>query len=173
MNDLPSLAFTEEDLDRLLHKWNEESKRSRWTLAAAGCAKKRDPRRELAKWVEGEARARLAGLGYTVTRMGPLDHFDLLVEGLRVEVKGATWSGCRYEANLRDNEADLLVFGCLDGSLHFFVMPFDVVRGRTVIKVTSHDPRDYMGRWAPYYEAWAWVADLKATCVNPWQLPLF
>lgn len=164
--------FTDADLDRALRKWREQSQRTRYTLRVAD-----DPRRRLAREVETEAAARLGALGFDVRATSHKAHFDLLAIGecgaLRCEVKAATWGGARYQFNLRDNDADAVLFGCLDGRLTWFVIPFEVVRGRRVVKVTAHNPADYVGRLTPYFEAWESLPELARSVRNPYQLTLW
>lgn len=128
---------------------------------------------------------RLLAHGYSVTRAGANAHYDLLVNGLRVEVKAAAYTD-RYQAALRSNDADVLILCCRsprplgeglgvrgdDVTDHYFVIPFDEVRGRTNIKITSADPTAYTGRLRTWYEAWPLIDQLIAAGVNHWQLPL-
>lgn len=133
-----------------------------------------DPRRLLAATVEADVVARLRARGYHVTRTGHNEHYDLLADGLRIEVKASTWSTAkhRYQAALRSNDADALVLGCKNGALHYFVIPFDELRGLTNICIYSLDPLFYTGRWSPYLEAWPLLDELIVTRHNDWQLPL-
>lgn len=128
-----------------------------------------DPRRVLARQVERAVRDRLERLGFTVSKTFHQCSYDLLVNGIRVEVKAARWDGRRYECNLRSNDADVLVFACIDGDTHFFVLPFDQVKGKTVIKITQHDPRDFLGSLIRWYEAWDIIDDLVRAGRNAWQ----
>lgn len=168
-------VFVEDPVDRLHRLAAKESQRAKYLLQHAtdrpATDRRDDDRRRLAREAEDAVADLLRSKGFFVARAATNAHFDLLANGLRIEVKASTWSG-RYEANLRDNDADALVFACKNGRLHFFVMPFDVVAGLTVIKVTREDPADYLGRWSPYLEAWPIVDDLIAKSINHWQLPL-
>ncbi len=167
-------AFVEDPVDRLHRLAAKESQRAKYLLQHANMRHEEDARRRrLAREAEDAVADRLKAKGFFVTRAAPNAHFDLLANGLRIEVKASTWSGRRYQANLRDNDADLLVFVCKNGRLHFFVMPFDQVKGLTVIKVTREEPADYLGRWSSYLEAWPIVDDLIAKSINHWQKPLF
>jgi hypothetical protein len=160
-------CVTEHDLFRLHKQARKDSQQTRYTLNHS-----LDPRRVLSRQIESEVADRLAEQGYTVTRMPHKERFDLLVNGVRVEVKAATWDGYRYQANLHGNRADVLVMACVDGCTRHFVIPFDRVSGLTVIKVTSHDPHDYIGRWTPFFERWELIDDLIASGFNSWQLPM-
>ena len=62
-----------------------------------------------------------------------------------------------------------LVFCCLDGQAHYFVIPFGEIRGKTVVEITRHDPRDITSRWLRYYEAWDILTDLIRAGRNAWQ----
>jgi len=123
-------------------------------------ARSDDPRKELAGYVEQMARVRLARMGYRVARQGYNDSWDLVCEGLRLEVKGATFSSRRYQAAIRNHQADLLLFGCQrpeDRPLTFFVIPAEAYRHVHHISIWSEDPRTYAGKWMVYLEAWPWV----------------
>lgn len=162
-------TITETDLARLHHNQQTWDKRQRFL----SYSRQLDPRRALARSVERDVRDRLAALGYIVTGTNHICSYDLLANGIRIEVKAANWDGSRYEANLRSNAADVLILACLDGDANFFVIPFDKVAGKTVIKITRHDPRDYIGQWTPYYDAWDLIDDLIRAGHNAWQLDLF
>lgn len=162
-------TITETDLIRLHHNQQSWDKRQRFLAYS----RQLDPRRQLARAVERHVRALIADRGYIVTKTSHTCNYDLLVQGIRIEVKAARWDGIRYEANLRSNDADALVFACIDSDIHFFVIPFGQVNGKTVIKITRHDPRDYIGQWMTYYDAWDILDDLVRAGRNPWQLDLF
>lgn len=162
--------MTESDLARLHLLQQRYDKAQRFT---APCARALDPRRILSRRIERHVRERIQAAGLICTSTSHKARYDLLVQGIRVEVKASRWDGARYEANLHGNAADLLIFGCLDGDLHFFVIPFDQVAGKTVIKITSHDPRDYVGQFMAYYEAWNLLDDQVRAGRNAWQPELF
>ncbi len=155
--------LSEADLERFLHRLWEEQRRGRYLLPE-------DPRHTLARRVERAVIQRLIGRGHQVSKAAPNEHWDLWADGIRIEVKAATWHG-RYQANLRGNDADVLILGCVNGDVHFFVIPFDRLEGRRHVAIWSPDPARYLGRWAPFYEAWEWLDALEVR--NPWQLPLF
>src|SRR3989304_1156466 len=166
------MGICEADLERL-HRVNQERDRrwrQWWVFRSA--VEGGDPRRQLANAVELQVMWRLEERGHLAVRQRHKAHFDLNVQGVRVEVKVSRWDGSRYEANLHNNEADVLGFGCLDGDVHFFVMPFEQAAGRTGIKVPCHDPRDY-ARWTMFYENWELVDELVRAGRNPWQLSLW
>lgn len=137
-----------------------------------GCDRQLDPRRVLARKMERLARAILAERGFSVAGTRHTENFDLLVQGIRVEVKASRWNGERYICNLHGNDADMLVWACVDGDVHWFVIPFDQVKGLTVLKIQSHDPRDYCGKWLRWYAAWDLLDEMIAAGRNAWQLEL-
>jgi hypothetical protein len=161
-------SLSEEDLARL-HEVNRKLDGRVRQALIFGAARQLDPRRVLARQIERQVRERIDELGIVVTGTRHKENFDLLAQGVRIEVKASRWYGKRYEANLHNNEADVLVFGCLDSDVHYFVIPFGEVRGRSVIQVTSHDPRDYFGRWMRWYGAWNVIGELVAAGCNAWQ----
>jgi hypothetical protein len=124
---------------------------------------------DLAKRVENQARAVLEGRGWRTTRTAHNEHFDLWCEGVRVEVKAARWND-RYQANLRANDADVLLFGCQNGRVHWFVIPWEALGDRRNLAIWSEDPEAYAGRWARFRDAWGVVADLVSDPPHPYQL---
>ena len=161
------LTLTDSSLDYMFRCWREQSQRTRYIQLPG-----EDPRSALAKLVESKVRDRLTDMGYAQTRTGHNDPFDLMVQGCRIEIKGAMCSTQGYRFNLRGNNADLLIIGCLNSKLHFFIIPFDLMRGISYLKIPSHDPLDYIGRWTTFYEAWPIVDEMVAMARNPWQIQL-
>jgi hypothetical protein len=135
-----------------------------------------DPRRLLAARIEADVVARLRARGCHVERTGHNDHYDLLANGVRIEVKASTWSPAvrRYQANLRGNDADICILGCHDPRNSpnplFFIIPFAELRGLINIAIHSLNPLSYTGRWSPYLEAWPLLDELIVTRRNDWQL---
>lgn len=120
-------------------------------------------------------------------QVNPTTHsapFDLWVSNcsraIKIEIKAArpyyrphkrSWT---YQANIRNYQADLLVFICvvppsrtvpparagmeagtgLHRRLHHFIIPVADLGHRQNISIWSRDPKTYTGRWAPYLEAW-------------------
>ena len=112
-------------------------------------------RKAFAHDIESAIIDRLRESGRFVSRTADGEHYDLIVDGLRVEVKAASLSGGRYQANLRANDADVLVFVCHDGEQqHYFILPFDRVRGLTHIEIRNADPSAYRGWMAAWRDAW-------------------
>jgi hypothetical protein len=132
----------------------------------------------LAYQVEGRLKRRLEAQGYQVYATPHNCPFDLWVAGVRVEVKASRWyehkRGGRYQANIRQHEADYLVFDCINGTDHYFVIPMAALGSRRSLEICSHDPADYGGQWAGYLENWSIIyqAVTEADEVS-WQPPLF
>jgi hypothetical protein len=135
-------------------------------------ARSDDPRKELAGYVEHQARLRLERLGFRVARTGYNDRWDLWCEGAKVEVKGATYRSRRYQAAIRNHKADVLLFGCKrQGALDFFVIPAPAYAHTNNIAVWSPNPADYQGQWSEFHNAW-WLMDAiisRAPAHQGWQ----
>lgn len=164
------MIWSDDPVERLHQQMWEWSRRARFVPIERAL----DARRVLANEVEANVAARLEAMGFYVATTTHKAHWDLLAcrdaGALRVEVKASIWHKNRYQFQLRDNQADALVLCCRDGMDNFFVIPFDQVAGITYIKITSHDPCDYVGRWMGYIEAWELFDDMAG--VNAWQMPL-
>lgn len=110
---------------------------------------------EFANASEARLIASLRAKGYDVLRMHIHHTFDLWVNGLRVEVKASTWqSGRRYQAHIRNHEADLVVFMAVNGEDHHFFIPMHVIKPRKTIEVGVYNVKHYTGIWARYFERW-------------------
>jgi len=122
-----------------------------------------DPTKELAGFAEHQAAARLRAMGYHVVRRGYNARFDLWVNGARVEVKASSWSSGRYQAHLRNHEADIVLWAVLtpQGDLVWYVVPQWALEGRANVAIWSQDPARYTGQWGEYENAWWW---LDAAC---------
>lgn len=166
-------------IDQLHHEVYEASRTWRVAAKRRWLQRPRDARRELADAIEADVRARLEMEGYFCQAQRHKAHFDLLCNGVRVEVKAARWYGERYQFNLRDNDADVVVMACVDeiaeldwNSVVNFVVPFAEVRGLTVIKITQRDPGLYTGKLAGWIERWDVIDQLVAKGCNQWQMAL-
>lgn len=134
-----------------------------------------------AKEIELLVRSELRRQGYRVKWTGFNEPFDLLVDGrLRVEVKGARVAykadrrNYRYQARVRNTDADVLVMVCVDedGCNHFFVIPAEQIQTGN-LSIANRDPASYGGRWSDFYGAWDRVKEALASAVTrPWQLGL-
>ncbi len=130
-------------------------------------------RKQFAHEVEGDIIDRLRADGKFVTRTADGEHYDLLVDGLRIEVKAAALSGGRFQAALRSNDADLLVFVCRgETESTYFVIPFERVRGLTHIEIRNADPSAYRGWMAAWRDAWHIVDQFIARGTNHLQMAL-
>jgi len=157
--------------DEELHRQHtQQSQHDRFVTRYYLTGHKPIERKKFAREVETAIANRLRDDGYSVSRSSANAHYDLLVNGLRIEVKAAALSDRRYQAALRSNDADVLIICCrsADGD-HYFVMPFDEARGKTHIKIPNADPTAYAGRLRVWYEAWNLIDQLIARGVNHWQ----
>ena len=159
-------------LHRLHQRYRKFQQRARYSRARSD-----DPRKELAGRVEHLALATLHRMGYRVSRCGYNDPWDLWCNGARIEVKGSTWSGRRYQAAIRNHRADVLLFGCQppNNELVFFVIPVRAYAHTRNIAVWTEDPAMYDGQWAEYYQAW-WYLDAtinRLPAHRGWQPALF
>ena len=159
-------------IDEQLHRAHvQQQQRDRFVMRYLAVAPA--DRKQFAHDVESAIIDRLRENHY-VSRAAANAHFDLLIDGLRVEVKAAALSGGRYQAALRANDADVIVFVCHDGERqHYFVMPFDRVRGLTHIEIRNADPAAYAGWMAAWRDAWYLIDQLIARGLNHWQPALF
>ncbi len=166
--------------DEQLHQQHaQQSQHDRFVTRYYLTGHKPVERKAFAREVETAIANRLRAGGYSVTRSSANEHYDLLVNGLRVEVKAAALSDRRYQAALRSNDADVLILCCRapspvedgEGDIidHYFVMPFDEVKGRTHLKISNADPTAYTGRFRVWYDAWQLIDQLIARGVNHWQ----
>jgi len=116
---------------------------------------------EFGRLAEQKVAYELHKRGHEVAFQGYRAPFDLLVDGrLRVEVKASRWHQqrggrrrYRYQANIR-NEADVVVFCCVNGDFHFFVIPAVAVGERRHLCVRRYDPGEYEGQWSEWLGAW-------------------
>ncbi len=148
-------TVTEEGLYEMHRRQRELEQRARYA--------KLDPRRMLGRMVEVAVSRQLAGMGYQVQRRGHNERFDLLIAGCcRVEVKASTWHraahGNRYQCRVH-NLADVLIFCCVNGSLHYFVIPWPALGQARNLAVWTYQPAAYTGQWAPYLESWGRMVD--------------
>jgi hypothetical protein len=118
-----------------------------------------DPRKELAGRVERLVQLRLERAGYHVQRNGYNAPWDLTVNGHRVEIKAATYKSGRYQAAIRNHQADLLIFACqAQIALHYFIIPAAAYAHTTNIAIWTPNPAHYTGQWSIFYNAWHFAA---------------
>lgn len=117
-----------------------------------------------------------AEFGYRSSRTKANAPFDMVIEGLRVEVKAAAWhdspKGGRYQANIRNHKADLVIFDCINGTDHFHIIPMAVIVPRKALAVWSYDPSASSGQWVGYLENWDYLTEAVAAANSVWQPPL-
>ena len=115
--------------------------------------------------------------GYRCSPTGNNDPFDLWIEGAKVEIKAATYNpaktGGRYQANIRNHTADILIFDCINGTHHVHFIPMIEISPRHHIAVWSYDPALSSGQWLPFLEAWDYLEQAVFEARHMWQLPLF
>ncbi len=163
-----SLWFYSDPIDRLHQLGLSISKNKPWLAA--------DYR--FVEWSAlDEIQTILTGRGYRVSRTKANSPFDLWVEGVRVEAKAARWHECmqggRYQAAIRNHQADLLIFDCINGAHHLHVIPMTAIGAVKSIAVWSYDPTRSKGRWAQFLDAWAELDKAIDAANFVWQLPLF
>lgn len=109
--------------------------------------------------------------------------FDLWVCGVRVEVKAARWEqrtpygkrgkGGRFQAHMRNHQADVIFFVAVNGRDHDFIIPQEAVGHRKTLEISSYDVSAYRGQWRPWLEAWDVLQGaIEATPDRPRQLQL-
>src|SRR5512139_54403 len=159
--------YTDAELLHMQHA--AQCKRDRFIMRYLAAPAPAD-RKQFAHDAETAIIDRLRACGYFVVRSQTNAHYDLIVDGLRVEVKSASLSGGRYQAALRANDADVLLFVCHDGAQqHYFILPFDRVRGLTHIEIRNADPAAYRGWMAAWRDAWHLIDNLISRGLNHWQ----
>ena len=169
-------AWREYEFFQGLRRLDALARWATWSVAAE------DDRKALARRVEAMAAERIADRGWPVQRCGANDPFDLQAGGAQIEVKAARWhaavnGGGRYQAAIRNDQADLVVFACVgerDEVWAWFLIPASEVGARRNVAVTSPDPRAYRGQWAEYLGRWDLVdEEVEAAGPFPAQLNLF
>jgi hypothetical protein len=170
------MQVTDADLERLHHEQWEFDRRFRFIYPASMDVKllgmgKAD--KVFANEICREVRQRLIERNYTVRFTGDNDHFDLWCNGARIEVKASRYTAQGYRFNMRSNDADVLILACQNSRLHFFVIPFGLVRGKCYVKIPSHDPEQYVGMYTCFFEAWEVVDEAVARSPERYQLALW
>lgn len=169
---MPGLWFYTDPVDRL-HQENNQF------LQAQRFRQPRNAHNYLT--LEREAQAeiiRQAGQhGYQCSTTAHKAPFDLWIEGVMVEIKAATWhesrKGCRYQANIRNHTADIVIFDCINGAHHLHFIPMIEIIPRRHLAIWSHDPALSSGQWLPFLEAWDYLEQAISQANHVWQPPLF
>jgi len=120
----------------------------------------------------------ITNLGYRASPTVANAPWDLWIEGAKVEVKAARWSqrragGGRYHATIRNHQADLVAFDCVNGSHHWYLIPMAEITPRVAVEITSYDVSAYAGRWAGWLDHWQALHEaVHRAAAGGWQLPL-
>jgi len=174
-----SLALNGQDCKRVqtrtehnFHRWLRRlDVISRWVPYRSG----QDDRVAMARRVESIAADILSFRGHVVHLTTHTCPWDIWAGGAKVEVKAARWCVQRYQAAVRNHQADLLLLACVTkpGDLVWFVIPGRAVGQRRNLAIWSYNPSDYSGQWAKYLGAWD-VADriIERAGAYPGQLVL-
>ena len=167
-----NLAFYRDSIDRL-HQENLQFLRKQQYRRGGNFS-------AVEKAAEDAIVAMLRRAGYTVEKTSYKAPFDLFVNGVRVEVKGATWhnrrnhhSKGRYQARIHNHEFDILILDCINGSHHFFVIPNPAIFPRKHIEIPSYDVAEYTGHLKPYLEAWEVLQEAVEALQRNYQLSLW
>lgn len=116
----------------------------------------------------------LGSMGWQAYPTANNEPFDLWVEGAKVEYKAARWRAPgRYQAAIRNHQADVLVFDCINGARHYHVIPMAQIEPRKSIAVWSYAPEESTGQWAGFINAWHYLEQAINEANHVWQPPLF
>lgn len=170
---MPGLWFYSDPIDRLHHWALQRDKASRFVSQATP----RHKRQELTRRAVAEVRRIVEVWGYRVTETTHKCAFDLWIEGVRVEVKASTYNPCkrggRYQGHIKNHEADLVIFDCINGVDHLHVIPMIDICPRKHISVYSYNPAESDGQWQPYLGQWDFLYRAIEQSNHTWQPPLF
>jgi hypothetical protein len=169
-------------IDRL-HQENDQFLRTqqyrRHYAAEAAKIKKMILAREAEQFVARQAQS----LGYRVNLTTHKCPFDLWIRdntgrAIRVETKISRYNqhkrGGRYQANIRHDQADLLVFITRNGRNWPFVIPMADVVPRNNITIWAYCPGNHIGQWAKYLETWDYLHPaIERVKPRSWQPSLF
>lgn len=168
---MPALWFYRDPIDRLHQEWLENSRRVRYAQPNTRHNHAVERRAEQSLKVQVD---RLGLRLSPTTRNAP---FDFWIEGIRVELKAATWhespKGGRYQAAIRNHQADILIFDCINGTDHWHIIPMTDIRPRKGIAVWCYNPANSGGQWLPFLDNWQILLDAAAASTHIWQPPLF
>jgi hypothetical protein len=164
---MPGLWFYSDPIDRL-HQEQLQFDRSRRRFVPDSAHNRRTEQRAI-EAIIGHVQELGLRINLT-TRNAP---FDLWIEGVRVEVKAATWRDTRYQAAIRNHRADILIFDCINGTHHFHVIPMPAIAPRKSISVWRYDPAQSAGQWQPYLDNWQHLIEAARHANHTWQPPLF
>lgn len=162
--------FYQDPIDRLHHE-NLEFSRNQYR----GQRKRSTAEQRLAWQAEDRIKERWGHI-WRISPTVKNAPWDLWIEGVKVEVKASRWydhrRGGRYQAAIRNHQADIVIFDCINGTDHFHIIPMPAITPRKNIAVWSYAPEDSRGQWVSYLEAWDYLNEAIKTSQNAWQLPL-
>lgn len=150
MIDLKAISPRQDAFERLLKAVQHQEQIARFGRPAGGDYSR------FARSVEKRIAQQIALLGYTVRPTSNNAPFDLWAGGAKIEVKGSRWNDNRgrYQAAIRNYQADVLLFDAVNGSDHIFIIPMQLIIPKKTIEVCSYDVSQYSGQWAAFLEAW-------------------
>ena len=160
-----NLAYYANSIDRL-HQENHQFLRTQQFRCYTTAEEAKSKQIELAREAEQQVARRVQSLGYQVNLTSHKCPFDLWVadhtgRAIQVEVKLSRYHqhkrGGHYQANIRHDQADLLIFIARNGRDWSFVIPMADVFPRNNITIWSHCPGEHLGQWARYLEAWEYL----------------
>lgn len=167
---MPGLWFYQDPVDRLHQCALQKERRARFARAKSDY-------RHIEQASLGSLMAELDNMGLRAARTVKNAGYDLWVEGVKVELKAARWHdsprGGRYQANIRNYEADILIFDCINGTHHRHFIPMSEIKPRKALAVWSYDPAQSTGQWLPFLERWDILLQTIRVANHTWQLPLF
>lgn len=138
---------------------HEQRQREMWLRYAGTTAV--DQRQIFARRVEDRVKSELEKRGYTVALTTHKCPFDLWIGDIRCEVKGSNWQRSqRYQAHIRNCDADVLIFDAINGSHHYFIIPMADVGSRHTVEISSYDVDAYRGQWSRFLEAWDVLSEI-------------
>lgn len=112
---------------------------------------------------------RMGYTAYTTTHKAP---FDAWIAGCKAEFKVSNWQdkAGRYQAHIKNHQADIVIFDAINGTDHYFIIPMAAITPRKTIEITRYHVNHYQGRWSPYLERWDILRQAIETSTAPVQL---
>jgi len=117
---------------------------------------KRKQTHRLAQAAQGRILGKIQRLGYTAYLTTHKAPFDAWIAGCKAEFKASNWQtkGRRYQAHIKNHQADIVIFDAINGMDHYFIIPMAAVAPRKTIEITRFHVSQYQGQWAQYLERW-------------------
>jgi hypothetical protein len=115
---------------------------------------------DVGRWFEERAMEALRARGFTAERMPWRAPYDIRVNGLRIDVKGAShpMRGAWW-FNLPSLSRDVVLAGCGDSPVRWLVIPPDALGSGKGLAV-----RTDLGTWAPYEKPWRYLNGESEGC---------